>query len=378
MSSSSSSSSPNIHHKTIWKPSWLSVESYGLIVVLLSAILYALAGAFVKLAHQVGHLPSTELVFSRGIFQGSLVVGGMYIERDEKGKRLLKKPFGSVAAARHLVMWRGLLGGAGFLLDYHCMAVLPLGDAITLMSLYPFLTIFLARIFLGEEIRSFHLLVTGVVITGAVCIAQPTFLFGGMPSPNFQTRLGYVTGILGSCCLASILILIRKAGKIGVHTLQLLLSWALCGTVFAIVIGPYEGLWLVPPTNEIWYYVGGVCAVGAGAHFLLNYAGKMAPAGLVSVVRASDILWAYACEILIFREEPNALTWVGVVLVLSSLLLIGLDKMSSSATPEEKRRSPLKKKSNSEIASGNGDMPDVTPEVVLGQDLETQPSGHVD
>mmetsp|Transcript_14788 Transcript_14788/g.21813 ORF Transcript_14788/g.21813 Transcript_14788/m.21813 type:complete len:372 (-) Transcript_14788:42-1157(-) len=370
----SSTSSSGYKHTTICKPHWLSVESYGLIVVLLSAVLYALAGAFVKLAHQVGHLPSTELVFSRGIFQGSLVVFGMYTERDDKGKRILHKPFGSVAAAQKLVAWRGLLGGAGFLLDYHCMAVLPLGDAITLMSLYPFLTIFLARIFLGEEIRSFHLFVTGVVITGAVCIAQPTFLFGGMPSPNFQTRLGYVTGILGSCCLASILILIRKAGKIGVHTLQLLLSWAICGTVFSIVIGPYEGLWLVPPTSEIWWYVAGVCAIGAAAHFLLNYAGKMAPAGLVSVVRASDILWAYACEIFIFQEEPNALTWVGVVLVLSSLLLIGLDKMYNSSEENKHSRSPLKKKSFGEIASGNGVM-DVTPEV-CGQDLETP--GHVD
>jgi len=334
-STTSTTTVTSFAHKTIGRPEWMTVESYGLIVVLISAVLYAIAGAFVKLAHQVGNLPSTELVFSRGIFQGSLVVGGMYFERDLKGRRLIHQPFGGTSA-RRIVAWRGLLGGMGFLLDYHCMAVLPLGDAITLMSLYPFLTIFLARVFLKEEVRPFHLAVTVVVITGAVCIAQPTFLFGGAPSPNFQTRLGYVTGILGSCCLASILILIRKAGKIGVHTLQLLLSWAMCGTFFSIVVGPYEGLWLVPATKEIWFYVGGVCIVGAAAHLLLNYAGKMAPAGLVSVVRASDILWAYSCELSIFSDDhPNFLTWVGVMLVLTSLLLIGIDKLRSPSSSSD-------------------------------------------
>ena len=84
----------------------MSEESWGLLLVLISAIFYALAGAFVKLAHIQGDLPSTELVFARGIFQGGLVVLGLYICRDPKGQRLIKHPFGQ-GAARKLVWWRG-------------------------------------------------------------------------------------------------------------------------------------------------------------------------------------------------------------------------------------------------------------------------------
>jgi drug/metabolite transporter (DMT)-like permease len=273
----------------LFKPQWLSVESYGLVLVLVSAIFYALAGAFVKLAHVQGDLPSTELVFARGIFQGGLVLLGLYVCRDPKGQRLIKHPFGT-GAARTLVWMRGIIGGAGFLLDYHCMSVLPLGDAITLMSLYPIVTIILARIFLGEEIRPMHVVVTVASVVGAVFIAQPTFLFGG--GTGDAPTLGYITGLLGSLCLASILILIRKAGTIGVHTFQLLLSWAVMGTLFSVVFGPLEGTWKLPSNTTIWWYTFGVCSVGAGAHFMLNYAGRLAPAGLVSVVRASDIVWA--------------------------------------------------------------------------------------
>jgi drug/metabolite transporter (DMT)-like permease len=263
---------------------------------------------------------------SRGIFQGGLVVLGLYIYRDEKGNRLIRHPFGK-GGARKIVVARGVMGGMGLLFDYHCMSVLPLGDAITLMSLYPFLTIFLARTFLAEEIRPLHIRVTIASMVGAILIAQPTFLFGRIDSDIQSPTLGYVTGILGSCCLACVLTLTRKAGTIGVHTLQLLVSWAAFGIFFSLVFARAEGNWVLPRSGLIWWYVFGACSVGAAAHFVLNYGGRLAPAGLVSVVRSSDIMWAYACEIAIFHQSPNMYTWMGVVLVLGSLLAIGREKI---------------------------------------------------
>ncbi len=353
---------------TMWlKPRGLSAESYGLLLVLASAVLYALAGAYVKLAHSLGGLPSTQLVFCRGVFQGALILLGLYVCRDAKGARLIRHPFGRSAAARRLVWTRGLVGGAGFLLDYHCMAVLPLGDAMTLMSMYPFVTIVFAKVFLGEEVRPLAAAVTAASVGGAVLIAQPTFLFGPAVDGSIgatatagasDPRLGYVTGLLGACCLATVLILIRKAGALGVHTFQLLLSWALFGVLFSILAGPYEGEWIwtaglptlstppihPPPSSSsssswrIWCYIGGVCGVGAGAHFLLNYAGRLAPAGLVSVVRASDIVWAYCFEVMWFVQRPNGITWMGVALVVGSLVAIGMDKVREERPPAVRAR----------------------------------------
>ena len=172
--------------------------------------------------------------------------------------------------------------------------------------------------------------VTVASLVGAVFIAQPTFLFGAGEWAPASSRLGYVTGVLGSCCLACVVTLIRKAGTLGVHTFQLLLSWALFGIIFSIVFGPSEGEWKIPETQAVWWYVFGVCSIGAWAHFMLNYAGHLAPAGLVSVVRSSDIVWAYACEIGVFEQTPNYKTWIGVILVLGSLLAIALEKMRDS------------------------------------------------
>ena len=116
----------------------------------------------------------------------------------------------------------------------------------------------------------------------------------------------------------------------GLHTCQLLLSWALFGLLFSVLIGPsYEGRWILPSTAQR-SYVAGVCVIGAGTHFMLNFSGKLAPAGLVSVVRASDILWAYLIEIYWFGQRPNTLTLVGVTFVLGSILAIAVEKLHKS------------------------------------------------
>ena len=123
----------------------------------------------------------------------------------------------------------------------------------------------------------------------------------------------------------------------GLHTCQLLLSWALFGLLFSVMVGPrYEGRWIWPSTAQTWSYVAGVCVVGAGTHFMLNFSGKLAPAGLVSVVRASDILWAYLIEIYWFGQRPNKLTLVSVTFVLGSILAIAVEKIRDSGKLHKK------------------------------------------
>jgi len=359
------------------KPHWLSTESFGLLLMVVSAILYSVAGVFVKLSSS-GGLPSTEIVFIRGVFQGGMVVLGMIYTEDTNSmstdgtkKTLITQPFGPPGISRKVVLARGILGGAGFLFDYHCMTALPLGDAISLMSLYPIITLLLAWVFLGEEIKPLHIGVTVASIVGCICIAQPTFLFKSHQMTKSST-VGYISGILGSCCLSCVVTLIRKAGTIGVHTLQLLLSWATFGLIYSIVLGfILGGDWMMPQTLLIWLYVFGVCSVGAAAHFLLNYAGRIAPAGLVSVVRSSDIMWAYLWEILIFHQIPNGWTWMGVLLVLASLAAITVQKVGEQRGAIAKSRSSV----STSVEDDSEENGDYVEEEEEHHDVEMQDKG---
>ena len=66
----------------------------------------------------------------------------------------------------------------------------------------------------------------------------------------------------------------------------------------------------------------GVCIAGTIAHFLLNYSMRQLPATLGSLVRSSDIFWAYLLEIIVFGERPQAGTWFGVLFVCTSLVMV--------------------------------------------------------
>eukprot|EP00977_Amphora_coffeiformis_P009132 scaffold2071_cov141-Amphora_coffeaeformis.AAC.1 len=231
----------------------LSTESTSLVLLLVSALLYSIMGVFLQLAH----LPPTQLVCIRATFQGTLVVISMCCTKtttttttttttstgaSQSPRRLIWCPLGDSWHVQRVVILRGLVGGLGFVLYYYTLTALPLGDAIALSSLKSVIAIGLGYLVLGEPIHFLHGAVALASVTGGLLIARPTFLFG--PQQHNQDNadtdadnlgrttiininpLGYITALLGACTAASVLILIRKAGSIGAHTLQLLFSWA--------------------------------------------------------------------------------------------------------------------------------------------------------
>jgi drug/metabolite transporter (DMT)-like permease len=355
--------SKNNPHQTARAPFQLSNESYGLLLLLISAILFSGMGCFLKLASNTSdNLPSTQLVFVRALFQGIFVVIGLCVRReenieeqeeniylkdaacsvvtgDELGKRLIFIPFGTNRREIQVVVARGVLGGCGFIMYFFSITVLPLGDAITLFSLYPVHTLLLAYFCLGEKIYWNHVFATLLSVVGAMFIAGPSYFSSSNNKNDADINynynpVGYITAFLGSIFGAFVITLIRKAGKLGVSTLQLLFSWSIFGCIFSILFHliVQDSLeknqpWHIPSLDDkVWLYIFGMCIIGSIAHFLLNYAGKMAPAGISSIVRSSDILFAYIWEVCIFGEIPTWSTIVGVVFVLSSLGVVAFQK----------------------------------------------------
>jgi drug/metabolite transporter (DMT)-like permease len=245
--------------------------------------------------------------------------------------RIIWHPFGTTREMCNTVALRGIIGGFGFVNYYYTLSTLPLGDATTLLSLYPILTIFLARALLGEEIKPLHLVAAVGSIVGATLIARPVFLFGdGDEHGDNHVRppaLGYISAIVGSMCASGVIVLIRKAGRVGAHTLQLLFSWTVFGILFSLLAGAIAGSnaedqqWRVPTPREMPYVLG-VCVAGMIGHFLLNYTAKLLPATLSGMARSSDIGWSYLLEVVVLKQQPETETWLGVLFVASSLLLV--------------------------------------------------------
>ena len=256
--------------------------------------------------------------------------------------RIIQHPFGNTPTIRNIVLLRGIIGGFGFLNYYYTLSTLPLGDATTLLSLYPIVTIFLARFALGEPIKTSQVMASVLSAVGACLICRPSFLFGDEPGDgdDVQPRpptFGYITALLGALCASCVIVLIRKAGNVGAHTLQLLFSWVVFGVTFSLIAGfiAAGGLhqhtsqhalhqqWHLPTKDEFLPILG-ICITGSCGHFLLNYAAKLAPATVGALVKSSDIGWAYLWQIVVLGQEPERLTWWGALCVCCSLILVVL------------------------------------------------------
>jgi len=327
------------------KPQWLSTESYGLVIMLISAMLFSAIGCFVKIAVDAG-IPSTQVIFLRAIFQLTVAIAFM------APSSLLRHPFGKSLPVIKIVIARGVVGAFGFVLYFYSISCIPLGDSITLFSLYPAFTLFMARIFLGENMEWRQVIAAVFSLIGGALIAGPSFLSLNNDAnirkllqddlsniaraiavvTNNYNPLGYVAAILGSFCASSIIILIRKAGTMNVHTLQLIFSWGLFSAMLSSLVGMSsyvrdhilgEEPWILHiPSREAGICVLLICVTGAINQFLMNFGGKLAPAGLASIARSSDILWAYGWQVSIFRKIPIPTTILGAFMVLISLCLV--------------------------------------------------------
>lgn len=339
------------------------------ISLFISTFLFSLMGMFLQLATRYG-VPSTEIVFSRAAFQGIFIIPAMFlfrlspsdadalqdkdVEEDDEEEdmkfaaansfeneattttlppRIIQHPFGTTKIMSKVVMLRGIFGGLSFMFKFHALSTLPLGDATALMAVYPVITIFLAHIFLGEVIRPLHIVAAISSILGAVLISQPRFLFGddgddNVDDDSYRGYAGYISAFLENIFCSGVIVTIRKAGKVGAHTLQLLFSWmvfALSLSMLMFFVGRSSSeiveSWIVPPAEALPSLLGTCMAAGV-AHFLLNYSGKFVPATMGGLIRSSGILIAYLLEVFVFGTTPEIVTIWGVFFILLSLMIV--------------------------------------------------------
>ena len=344
------------------------------ISLFISTFLFSLMGMFLQLATRYG-VPSTEIVFSRAAFQGIFIIPAMFLfrlspsdadalpqkdveeedddEEDMKDPagvyhnedaattttslppRIIQHPFGTTKIMSNVVILRGIFGGLSFMFKFHALSTLPLGDATALMAVYPGITIFLAHIFLGEVIRPLHIVAAISSILGAVLISQPRFLFGDgndggddVDDDTYRGYAGYISAFLENIFCSGVIVTIRKAGKVGAHTLQLLFSWmvfALSLSMLMFFVGRSSSeiveSWIVPPAEALPSLLGTCMAAGV-AHFLLNYSGKFVPATMGGLIRSSGILIAYLLEVFVFGTTPETVTIWGVFFIILSLMIV--------------------------------------------------------
>jgi drug/metabolite transporter (DMT)-like permease len=210
-----------------------------------------------------------------------------------------------------LQMWRALSVITGIGMFYWSISLVPLAEATAITFVAPLVTTAISPFMLGEKIgiRRWTSILVGFV--GILIVLRPEF--GG-------ERLGYLiafgAGISIGVFYAFNRLLAGKAPP--------LVNLTYSSVIGTLLLTPLIFSVWVPIRSEDWLFIVGFCAIAAMGQtclfnaFLYGEASILAPLTLVQIVFAT--LFGY----LAFSEFPDAISLLGILIVIASATYIAI------------------------------------------------------
>lgn len=283
---------------------------YRAILLMLAAVLcFALLDATAK--HLSQTYPVPMLVWSRYTLHCLLML--LFLAPSMRWKLVsTRRP------AMQIVRALMLVGTTGFAMA--AFRHLPLAETTALIFVTPLLVALLAGPFLGEKLRPLHWGASIFGFAGALLIARP----GGALN---------LTGILlvlsAALCYSVYQIQTRQLSP-SEGTLTMLFYTALVGTVSMTLAAPlyWGGPW---PDWTDGLMIASLGLYGGTGHLLLTRAFRMAPATTLSPFLYVQLVWATLLGWLVFDHWPDGTTLLGMAIIAASSVALVLMQRRGTA-----------------------------------------------
>lgn len=288
----------------------------GIGFLLLATTLFPVQDVIIKMLS--GDYAVHQIVFWRGVFALPIVAGFVLLGGGVRSLQLGSLP---------LQFARAAAGFSSYLVYYMALAAIGLAETAAITFSTPiFVTIF-AMFFLGEKIGLFRWFAVALGLAGVLIIVQPG---AGVFEP------AAVLALLAAVAYAVSIILTRKLGNRtngGTMTLFtvcfFIVSGGLLGLVFSHVeaASPHPSLdflyrgWTSPGGHD-WLLLMVLGMISGVGFFALSQAYRLAEASVVTPFEYTYLPWAILFGWLFFGSLPGVNTWIGLVLIVGSGLLI--------------------------------------------------------
>tara|TARA_B110000881_G_C18573999_1_gene517341 strand:- start:877 stop:1764 length:888 start_codon:yes stop_codon:yes gene_type:complete len=216
-----------------------------------------------------------------------------------------------------LVILRSVLHLVAIAFFFLSLRYLPLADAIAIAYVLPFLILAVGW-FTGDRASPLTLGLCLLGFVGTLMVVQPSFADVGWPA-----LLPIVVAVL----FTGFMFITRKISKHiepidlqaanGVCAMVILLPIALVGKSLEIPM-----LMMVPVSNVELLYLIGLGVLGTLAHLMMTWALRFASAPTVAPVQYLEIPFAALYGWLIFKDLPNGLSAIGIVVTITAGLLV--------------------------------------------------------
>lgn len=275
----------------------------GLILMFISVLISPVIDIFSKLA--ISTVPSAQITAARFAVQALCMLPIVLWRRNLADTTWRQSLFHAIRGAIITISM------ISFVTTLKYMAV---ADAIAIFFVEPIILTILSSIFLKEAIGWRRYTACGVGFFGAILIIQPSF-----------QQVGYVAllPVVSAVCIAISAMMNRAlAQREDPWVMQFHMGlWGLLICAILLYIGhgsSSDVLDPVLPDTRAWLYLLGVGVTAAIAGIFGVYAYRSAPASTLAPLQYFEIVSATAFAWLVFGDFPDALKWLGILIIMGS------------------------------------------------------------
>ena len=273
-------------------------ERAGLLLMVLSAAMFALMAAMAKLL--LPHEPTQAVVLLRGILMTAVCAA--YASRH--GIAIWGRRPGMLAV-------RGLLGYAALSCYFYSVQHLPLGDAVLLQYSHPAFVAALAPLVLGEKMERGHWPLVLMALAGV----------GLIVGPSGELRSGALVGLSSSMLSGLAYMTVRQLAKTE-HPLTIMIWFPLLTIPGSLVASIHAGRAALPTTPlEVVGHLA-VFATALLGQLALTWGLVRTRAARATAISTAGPVFGLAYGWLIFGTRPSPTSLAGTALVLGALWLL--------------------------------------------------------
>ena len=268
--------------------------SPGIRYMLFAVFTFSLMKVFVK---TLSHIPVIEVILFRAII--SLVISFLLLKRQQVPVLGKNKP---------LLIARGVTGAIALTLNFYLIQEIPLATASTLTYLAPVFSTLIGVFLVKERVKWIQWFFFITSFSGILIIQ------------GFDSRISFIhlsIGITTSIFMGLAYNFVRKLNTTE-HPLVIIFY-------FPLVLLPVASIWTalvwVQPIGMDWVYLLMVGITTQIAQFFMTKSYQQAEISTVSILNYLGIIFSLLFGFYLFDETFNLMTYLGMGLVLSGVIL---------------------------------------------------------
>ena len=222
-----------------------------------------------------------------------------------------------------LTFVRTLLHIAGIGGMFTALRYLPLADAVAIAFVMPFIMLLLGKFVLDEEVGSRRMIACAVGFAGTLLVVQPSFADVGWPA---------LWPIFVAVTFALFMLVTRQIAKqtdpVSLQAVSGAMAIALMSPLLWLFSDDVAALAMRLPDGREMLLLLGIGLLGTLGHLMMTWSLRFAPSATLAPMQYLEIPFATAIGYIIFRDLPNGLAAVGILITVGAGLYVVLRERS--------------------------------------------------